>query len=179
MAKSRSQKLQEVSELVDALGSAKGVVFANFAGLDVKATQELRRKCRDAGVRYAVAKKTLLRIAFEQANITEVNPRDLDGNISVVFGYSDEVAAAKLLREFAKEHDALAFVGGLIPQGDGWNYLNTAEVTNLSKLPSKEELIGQLVGTIAAPLRNFVSVLNGPQRSLVQVLSAIQDSKSN
>jgi large subunit ribosomal protein L10 len=178
MAKSRLQKQQEVSEIVDALADAKGVVFANFAGLGVKATQDLRRKCREAGIRYAVAKKTLLKIAFEQAGLTNVNPRQLEGNISVVFGYSDEVAAARLLREFAKENEAITFVGGLIPQGETWSYLDATEVTNLSKLPSKEQLIGQLVGVIAAPLRNFVSVLNGPQRSLVQVLSAIQESKS-
>lgn len=173
MAKSRSQKQQEVSEIVDALADAKGVVFANFAGLDVKATQDLRRRCREAGVRYAVAKKTLLKIAFQEAGVTDVNPRELEGNISVVFGYSDEVAAAKLLREFAKENEALSFVGGLISQGEAWSYLDAAEVTNLSKLPSKEELVGKLVGTIAGPLRGFVSVLNGPQRSMVQVLSAI------
>lgn len=177
MAKTRSKKEQEVSDLTDSLANAKGVVFANFAGLDVKATQSLRLKCREQGIRYAVAKKTLLQIAFADAKIEGINPRELQGNIAVVVGYSDEVAAAKLLNDFAKENKAMSLVAGLIPQGEGWNYLDAKAVVSLAKLPSKDQLIGQLVGVIAAPLRNFVGVLNGPQRSLVQVLSAIKDAK--
>lgn len=177
MAKSRTQKAGTLDELSEALNGAKGIVFANFAGLNVKATTALRRSCRESNVKYVVAKKTLLKIAFDKLNIT-MNPRGLTGGVAIVFGYEDEISAAKLLREFAKENEALKFVGGLIPDATGWKELDAASVTALSKMPGKQELIGQVVGTIAAPLRGFVSVLSGNARSLVQVLKAIEQSKA-
>ncbi len=173
MAKSRASKGATIAAIDKAFDGAKGVVFANFAGLNVKATTDLRRKCRAAGVNYVVAKKTLLKLAFEKANVKDMNPRTLQGGLAVVFGYDDEVAAAKLLKEFAAANEALQFVGGLMPTADGWSYIDARGVKALASLPGKQELIGQVVGTIAAPLRGFVSVLNGNLQSLVQVLSAI------
>jgi len=178
MAKIRAKKEQEMSDVVNAMTGAKGVVFANFAGIDVSSVNELRRRCRQAGVKYGVSKKTLLKKAFEQVGITDIDPKTFPGGLAVVFGYEDEVAAARILKDFAKDHESLKFVGGLIPEANSWRFLDVAEVSALSKLPGKQELIGQVVGTIAAPLRGFVSVLAGPSRSLVQVLSAISQAKN-
>lgn len=173
MPKTRVQKSAEVKELTEALQGAKGVVFANFAGLKVKDVTELRRRCRAAGVGYFVAKKTLLKVAMEQANASAVNPREIEGGIAMVFGREDELAAAKAVKDFAADHPALKFVGGLMPEASGWRFLNTTEIIALSKLSGRQELLGSLVGTIANPLRGMVGVLAGNLRGLVQVLNAI------
>lgn len=178
MAKSRSDKTATLEELAGAFEGAKGVVFANFAGLGVKATTELRRKCRAEGVKYIVAKKTLLKIAFEKASVTGVNPRDLDGGVAAVFGYEDEISAAKLLKEVADTNEALKFVGGMIPEASGWRYLDLQGVTALAAMPSKQQLLGQVVNVMASPLSGLVNVLQGNLRSLVQVLKAIEQAKT-
>ena len=178
MAKSRIDKTETLNELEGALKDAKGIVFANFAGLNVKATTELRRKCREANVKYIVAKKTLLKNAFEKAGVEGVNPRELSGGIAVVFGYEDEIAAAKLLKEVAVTNEALKFVGGLIAEPSGWKYLNERGVKALAVLPGKHELRGQVVGVMVAPVRGVVNVLAGSMRSFVQVLGAIEKAKA-
>ncbi|MFA5954542.1 MAG: 50S ribosomal protein L10 [Patescibacteria group bacterium] len=177
MAKSRKTKKEEIQALIDASQGAKGIVFASFAGLSVAAVSDLRRRCSKAGVHYIVSKKTLLKIAFERAGIDAIDPKTLSGGIATVFG-GDEVVAAKLLHDFAKDHEALQFVGGLLPKGAGWEVIVADQVKQLAKLPSKQELIGQLVGMLAAPMRGFVTVLSGPSRAFVQVLAAIQESKA-
>jgi len=177
MAKSRQTKVEEIKELVGAVSDAEGIVFANFAGLTVSDINDLRRRCREADVQYFVAKKTLLKIAFEKAGVDAIDAKQLSGSVAAVFG-KDEVVAAKILNEFAKTHESLQFVSGALPKGGGWQALSAAEVEQLADLPSKTELIGQMVGTLTAPLRGFVTVLSGPSRSLVQVLSAISQAKA-
>jgi large subunit ribosomal protein L10 len=108
-----------------------------------------------------VAKKTLLSVAFKQAGVN-VNPRELDGNIGVAFGYDDSIGAMKLMGDFAKKYEALKIIGGVF---EG-KFIGAAEAIALSKLPSKQELLGQLVGQLQAPISAFVRVLNAvAQRS--------------
>ena len=179
MGKTRAEKVVAIEKIEQALAGAKGVAFVNFAGLTVKEVTELRRQCRAAGVAYFVAKKTLLKLAFERAGTTgSMNPRELPGGIAAVFGTSDEISAAKLVNGFAKDHPAVQFVGGLLPEGTAWKFLSAAEVTLLAKLPGRQELLAQFVGTVANPLRGFVGVLAGTMRSFVQVLEAVRQAKA-
>lgn len=172
MAKTREKKNQEVADLIEAARHAKGVVFANFAGLTVGEVSDLRRQCRAAGVTYVVAKKTLLRRAFQEVGI-EANPREIPGNVAVVFGQVDEVAPARVVNAFMKGHDRLQFSGGLMAIPGGWQLLSVADVKGLAMLPSKEELIAKLVGSLASPLRGMVGVLSATPRAFIQTLSAI------
>jgi len=174
MPKTRQQKQQAVTQYVDHLKKAKGLVFANFEGLKVKDIEALRKLCRQAGIDYVVAKKTLMTLALKEAGISEVNPKDLNKSVASVFGYDDEVAAAKVIGDFAKTHEALKPIGGLLEN----KFIDQAKVIALSKLPSKKELLAQLVGSMQAPVAGFVGVLAATLRGLVLALSAIKESKS-
>jgi large subunit ribosomal protein L10 len=174
MAKSRQQKAKELNALVEKFGESKGVVFAQTMGLDVQASQELREKLREEGSEMVVAKKRLIGLMLEKAGHDKEAVRDMDGGIAVVFGYQDEVAPAKVVAEFAKDNEVVSLRGGIL-EGD---MIDIEKVTELSKLPSKQELLAKLVGSLNSPLSGLVNVLNGPQRGLVQVLNQIKESKA-
>ncbi len=161
MAKTRSRKESEVREFVDGLKNAKSVVFADLSALKVNDASAFRRNAKKEDVGVSTAKKTLLRIALKEAGITVVDPKALGGSVSMLFGFGDAVAPAKVL-------------GGLL---DG-ALMSAAEVKALAKLPSKQELLAKLVGTLNAPVSGFVNVLAGNLRGLVTALNAIKDAKS-
>lgn len=173
MAKTKQQKEKTIKNLVDGLKSAKSVVFANFQGLKVKESEELRRLCREQNIGYLVAKKTLVKKALEKAGL-EAEVDSFAGGVSTVFGREDEVAPAQVLANFAKKHEAVKFFGGIL---EG-RFIDIAKVTELSKLPSKKELLVRLVGTLNAPISGFVNALSGNLRGLVNVLNSIKESKS-
>ncbi len=173
MAKTRVQKEQNVQALSEQLKNAKSLVFANFQGLKVKESEELRKLCKDEQIVYMASKKTLVQKALEQAGMN-MNVTDFDGSLSVAFGIGDEVSPARVLAEFAKKHEAVKIYGGVL---EG-NFIDGAKVTALAKLPTKQQLLGQLVGTLNAPVSGFVNVLAGNLRGLVTVLGAIKEQKA-
>lgn len=168
----RQQKESIVSDLAKKIKASKSVVFSDFKGLPVKQMMALRRELMAEGIDMKVAKKTLINIALTDAGI-KLDARKLEGQISIVISNQDEVAAAKILAKAAKANENLKIVGGLL----GEKELSQAEVIALSKLPSKEQLLAQLVGTINAPVSGFVNVLAGNIRGLVNVLKAVSDAK--
>ena len=101
----------------------------------------------------------------------EVDTKNFEGGVAAVFGFEDEVAPAQLIAAFAKKHDIVSIYGGML---EG-NFIDSNKVKELAKLPSKQQLLGQLVGTINAPVSGFVNVLAGNLRGLVTVLNAIKD----
>lgn len=173
MPKTRQQKEVTVQELSALLKTAKSLVFASYEKLPVKEIETLRRSAREQGVAYAVAKKTLLARAMRDAGY-EVNPKSFAGNFATLLGLEDEVAPAKLVAAFAKEHDAMRIVGGVLEH----QAMDAAAVVALAKLPSKHQSLGQLVGTLKAPISGFAKVLGGNLRGLVTALSAIKDAKA-
>ncbi len=173
MPKSRAQKEATLQDLADVLKGMKSIVFANYEGLKVQEIEALRKACKEQGVYYGVAKKTLLKKAFAAAGVA-VDPKAVEGNFATVIGLTDEVAPAKVLAGFAKTHEALVIKGGIL---EG-KLIDVAMVKTLSKLPSKTELLGKLVGTLNAPISGFVNVLAGNLRGLVTVLQHIQESKA-
>ena len=173
MPKTKAQKEQEVKELKEKLGKTKSIVFANFDGLKVSEVDELRSQCREENIDYVVVKKTLLKLALDDSKIENVDPKTIEGGITTVMGYEDEVAPARILDKFAKDHEALKIVGGVLEN----KFMDAAAVNSLAKLPSKNELIAKVVGSIAAPLSGIVGVLQGNLRGLVGVLGAIKETK--
>jgi len=171
MAKTRQQKEQTVAGLIDAFRAMKSAVFVNYQGLKVKEADELRRSADKEKVAYTVAKKTLLDKALKSAGAS-FDAKALQGMIGVATA-EDEVAAAKLLVEFGKTHEALKVLGGVV---DG-KIVDVTAIKALASLPSKQQLLGQLVGTINAPLSGLVNVLAGNIRGLVNVLNAIKGVK--
>lgn len=173
MAKSKQVKTESLDVLSTHLRTAKSVVFANFQGLKVKETEELRNKCRAENVYFVATKKTLLAKALTDAGLS-VDVKNFDGGVAAIFGLKDEVAPAQLAAEFAKTHDVVKLFGGIL---EG-NFIDSAKVNALAKLPTKHQLLGQLVGTLNAPVSGFVNVLAGNLRGLVGVLNNIKEAKA-
>ena len=169
----RNQKHELVKELTEKIKAAKSVVFVDFKGLKVKDATILKRSLRAAGVEYVVVRKTLIDIALKNAGIEGANIAKVEGQVAVSLSNLDEVAAAKIIDTFAKTNENVKMLGGVL----GTQLMNADEVKALAKVPSKEQLLGQLVGTLNAPISGFVNVLAGNLRGLVQVLNAISEVK--
>lgn len=170
----KKQKQELVNDLAARLKEAKSAVFVDFKGLNVKDTTELKRALRKAQVEYEVVRKTLLDIALKQAGVEGAEARKLEGQIAVSFSAVDEVTPAKIIDTFAKKNENVKMVGGVLES----KIMDAAQVKALAKVPSKEELLAQLVGTLNAPVSGFVNVLAGNIRGLVQVLGAIKQQKA-
>lgn len=173
MPKTRKQKEEDVTNLVEDMNNAKSLVMTNYQGLTVKELEELRAKMREQGVSYRIVKNTLFEVARAKSDLKDIEMEKQAGQMAVAFGMEDEVSPAKLVHDYAKEHKNLEIVAGIL---DG-KFLQQAEVESLAKLPSKDELIAKTVGTIKAPITGFVNVLAGNLRGLVGVLNAIKDTK--
>ncbi len=173
MAKTRQEKEIHVQELTDQLKEAKSAVFANFQGLTVQETEELRGKCREQGVQCVASKKTLVKRALGNLDM-DVDTKPFEGGVATFIGTGDEVAPAQVVANFAKDHEVVEIFGGTL---EG-KFIDSAMVKQLSALPSKQELLAKLVGTINNPVTGFVNVLAGNLRGLVGVLNAIKETKS-
>ncbi len=173
MPKTRAQKEEIVSELAGHFGGMKAAVFTQISGFTMEDADKLRSKGRESGVTSFVAKKTLLVRALKEAGIDA--PMDgLQGSILTSVGTQDEVSAAKLVAAFIKDREAMKMVGGVL---EG-KLVDGKAVKVLSTLPSKQELLAKLVGTLNAPVSGFVNVLAGNLRGLVTVLGAVKDKKA-
>ena len=176
MAISRAAKEQAVDQLTGELGRIKLAVMTDYRGLTVREVEELRTTLRDQGITYRVAKNTLLRLATKNnPALSGIDPQSFTGPMALALGFDDEVAPARVIFQYAKQHEALEIVGAIT--GDG-KVLSAAEVKALANLPTREQLIAQVVGTIAAPLTGFVGVMSGNLRSIVYVLNALQEQKA-
>lgn len=169
MAITRDKKQTLVAELAELFASSKATATAMYSGLSVADLQELRAQGRDNNVTIKVVKNRLVRVALSQSekfNQTDVSL--LAGQLIYAFSSEDEVAPAQTLAAFGKKHPALQLVAGFDSQGAS---LDTPTVKALAELPTKDQLRGQVVSVIAAPLTQFLSVTNGAQRGFAQVLS--------
>lgn len=170
MALSKEKKHEVVAEVSELFKASKLTVIAAYKGTPVKAMQSLRRQARDTGTNVHVVKNRLVIKALEQTEtFKDVDTSALSGMLLYAFNSEDEVAPAQSLAKFAKTQATLEFVGAITAEG---TFMGPDDVKALASLPSKEQLRGQLVGTIAAPLSGFVNVLNGNLRGFLTVLSA-------
>jgi large subunit ribosomal protein L10 len=160
MPKTRQQKGTVIERLTREFKGAKSAVFADFQGLTVAKADELRKKMRESNVNYLVAKKSLITRAAKDAGL-DLNAKSFPGMLGVAFGQEDEVAPAKVLGDMSKD-TTLKLVGGIFEGA----IVAQEKVVALSKLPSKKQLLGQVVGTIYAPVSAFVRVLNAIKESM-------------
>lgn len=173
MAKTKKQKQEIVKELSAKMKEAKSSIIFKHEGMPVEATTALREKCREQNVEILATKKTLLRLALEKQDIKDVDVKTFDGGIAVAISKDDEVVAAKILKDFAKTNDMLEFRAGVL---EG-KMISLETVKKLADLPSKQELLAKVVGSMKAPISGFVNVLQGNLRGLINVLNAIKESK--
>lgn len=173
MAKTKEQKHIAFDQLSAAVKSSKSVVFASFQGLKIKESDELRNACKEQSVKYIVSKKTILGKALESAGYT-VNTKVFDGGVAVIVAENDEMLPAQIVAKFAKAHAITKIFGGIF---EG-RTVDATSIMALATLPSKKQLLGQLVGTLNAPVSGFVNVLAGNIRGLVTVLDAVKNKKT-
>lgn len=170
MPLTRQQKEQAIKDVGEALPQAVSVVFVGFNGLTVTDVNDLRNKLHEAGAKMRVMPKRLLKIALKNAKL-EYDPATHEGQMAVVWG-TDAVSPAKIMYDFAKQKkDVLKLLAGVL---EG-NTLSLEEVTSLAQLPTREQLLAQLVGVLAGPMRGLVSAMSGVPRSLVYVLQAVKE----
>lgn len=168
MPLSRAKKETIVAHMAERIGSAEALVFTHYRGLDVEQISELRGKLRPVGASLHVVKNTLLGRAFERAGREVPDAEMLSGPTAVAVLTEGLSEPAKILLEFAKESEILEVMGGYL----GVDPLDSAGVVAMSKLPTREELLGQILGVISGPSRQLVTVLNAPMHDLVSVLQA-------
>jgi len=172
MPLTRTQKEEVVKDVATALPEAASVVFVGFSGLNVTDVTELRDKLYEVGAKMRVMPKRLLKIALKEAKM-EYDPATYDGQMAVVWG-TDAVTPAKIMYDFAKKKpETMKLLAGVL---EG-NTLSLEQITSLAQLPSREQLLAQLVGVLAGPARGLVQVLSGVPRSLVYVLQAVKEQK--
>jgi large subunit ribosomal protein L10 len=170
MAITRDKKNTLVAEMSDVLQDAKMTVFAQYQGLSVADVQELRSAAREAGVTIKVIKNRLVRVALGSIKTyKDTDTSALTGQLLYAISTDDEVAPAQVLSKFAKTHPALVFVGAF--SGEGAT-LNAEEVKSLAGLPSKNQLIGEVVAQLLSPVHDVTNALSGNLHALLDGVSA-------
>lgn len=170
MAISRDKKNTLVAEMSEVLQSSKMAVFAQYQGLSVADVQELRRAAREAGVTIKVVKNRLVRVAMNEIDTYKsTDTSALTGQLLYAISADDEVAPAQVLDKFAKTHPALQFVGAFSGEGA---LLSADEVKALAGLPSKNELIGQVVSQLLSPVHDVTNALSGNLHALLDGVEA-------
>ncbi len=173
MAGPRAEKVAAVEAVRDHLDQADAAILTEYRGLKVADLASLRRELRGVGTEYRIYKNTLVRRATTgtpQAAMSEM----LSGPTAIAFVDSDVAAAAKVLREFAKSHPALVVKGSFVGAG----VLDARTTNALADLPSREVLLAQIAGALAAPMRQFAGLLKALPQSFAYGLSALIDQRS-
>ncbi len=170
----REDKTRVIDELTERLGQGSALVV-DYQGMDVAQSTRLRARSRESGVEFVVAKNTLARRAADAAGIDGDFTGFLIGPTAIAFS-EDPVTSAKLMAEFSDEIETFTLKGGIL---EGGRVLGEADVVALSKLPSREQLIAQVVGGISSPLTSFVMVLNNTVQGLVVALGQIAEQKQS
>ena len=157
MAISKDKKTTLVADLTELLNDSKMVVYAKYEGLTVAELQDLRKAAREANVKIKVVKNRLVKVAMKEiAAYKDTDTTGLTGQILYALGTDEDFDAAKVLAKFAKDHKQMELVGGF--NSDGEN-LSKEEVTTLGNLPTKNELIAQVIDTLLSGVNGIVSGL--------------------
>lgn len=169
----RSAKAAAVAEITKKFSAAKSIFLTDYSGLSVEAMTRLRQNMRKAQVEYLVVKNTLARISARQAGCEVIVPH-LDGPTAVALGMRDPVAPAKIIADFLKDNQEKPAIKACLVEGQ---LFEGAMALALARLPSREELLLQLVQAMNWPLRGMAQALSGVLRNFAYVLNAILEEK--
>ncbi len=170
MAITRDKKQSLVDELNALLSTSKMTAFAHYDGLTVADLQTLRRAAREQGITIKVVKNRLVRVAVSQnENLKDADTSGLVGQLLYAVSSEDEVAPAQVLAQFAKTHANLKLAGAISAEG---KLLGVDEVKALATLPSKNELIAQVLATLSSPLDGVMNGLSGNLHALLDGVEA-------
>jgi large subunit ribosomal protein L10 len=174
MKATKAQKQETVTALVGRLQRAPTVYVTDFTGLNVAKATELRRRLRAVGVEYVVVKNTLARRALEAAAVPALSDH-LAGPTGLVLAGRDPVGAAKVLTDFAREHEKLTIKVGLV-EGKA---VSPDQVRRLATLPTKSELLAHLGGAFQAPMAGWVGAMQGLLQMMVGALEALKTTRAD
>ena len=166
----KEKKQEIIKDLADKFSRQKSVVFFDYTGLKVNQAQKLRGKLREEEIDCQASKKTLIGLALKKAGLKGIDAKNLPGQIGLVFGYKDEVMPAKILYDFSKENENIKILSGFAQE----EYLENEAIMGLAKLPSKQELLSRLVGSVSSPLSGLVNVLRGNLRGLIHIFKNLK-----
>lgn len=167
-----AEKQNIVENLHERFARSKMVIVTDYKGLDVTTINDLRRKLRESQIEYQVVKNSLLIRAAEKTEV-ELIKENFKGPSAVAISFDDPVAPAKVLTQFAKEYEKLEIKAGVM----GDKVLDVDNIKTIAKLPSREELLAQLLSAMNGVAAGFVRVLNGVPQNLMNVLAAVKDKK--
>jgi len=168
----RPEKVQAVAEIKERLERAQAVFLAEYAGLSVKQQQTLRRGLRAGGAEFKVVKMTLARRAAAELELAELDELFI-GPTGMAFADGDPVTAAKALKDFAKENEALAVKGGLL----GSEFLTPERISELAEIESREVLLSRIAGAMKAPMANLAGLLAAMPRNLASAMQQLVEKK--
>lgn len=171
MAVTRQKKEEALQELVDKFGRSKSVVFANYRGLNVASISELRSELRKEDAEMKVAKKTLIGLATKDS-VGEIDKAIMEGPIVATFSYDDPLSGIRILFKYSKKNENIKLLGGIV---DG-KIVGADVIQQYAQLPSRDELLAKLIGSMMAPLSGFVGIGNSLISGLVRVLDAYKDT---
>jgi len=169
MALTKAQKQKIFENLKEKIAKQKAMVFVDFTGSKVKDLSNLRKKLKATDNELKVVKKTLIGLAFKKSGL-EIEAKKIKGEIGLVFGYGNEISPAKIVYQSSQENPNLKILGGFFEK----KFREAVEIITLAQLPSKEELLAKLVGSIAAPISNFVNALRYNLKGLIYLLTKIK-----
>jgi large subunit ribosomal protein L10 len=159
-----------IDEMTEKLERARGAVLLTTQGLTVSEVTDLRRKLRNAGLELHVVKNTLLRIASERAHYKDLSEL-LRGQTAIAISFDDEIAAAKAVTDYlrtARTGKPMTVKAGILEHGP----ISAKQVEDLAKIPGKDQLRAEVVGSIHGPLNQIYGVLTAPMRDVINVLEA-------
>jgi len=168
----RDDKAQVVAEIKGKLSGSSSSILIDYRGLTVGEVTELRKQFRESGVDYKVYKNTLTELAAKELGMDELIPF-LKGPTAIAFGVNDPVAPAKILTESIKKFKKMELKAGVV---EG-KIIDADGVRALADLPSREELIAKMLGSMNAPITGLVTVLGGTMRAFVYALNAVREQK--
>jgi len=170
---SKEKKEQIIKELLEQVKEAKAVFFVNFLGLKVSEMNGLRQELKKDNAQARVVKKNLAKIVFSQEDYVKEITGDKASSLMVNFAFEDPINTAKALWSFSRKNNKFQILGG-ITEGA---FLNAEKVIRLAQIPSKDILLGRLVGSISSPMQRLLYTLNGNIQKLVVVLEGVKATK--
>lgn len=174
MAITKQQKGDLLVLLNDRLQSMKVAVFVDFRGMTVASINNLRSQLFQQGMNMKVAKKTIMQRAFNEQGIAGYDEALFTGPTAIAFGYTEVVALAKLLKDISKAEEHLEILGGIVDN----KIVGKEVILQLADLPSREELLAKLVGSMQAPIAGFIRSANSPLNGFVSILRNLQEKAS-
>ncbi len=173
MAKTRSQKTELLEKYKDILKNKSGYLLVNSDKIDTATVTKLKVELKDLDANYAVVKNSIFKVALQEEN-QPLEAQDIDGPTAIIYFEEDPTGPAKLVKETQKETQLLDAKGGVF-EGE---FLSEEKVMQLAEIPSKEVLLGQLVGSMSASLSGFMNAVTGNVRGLTMVLKGISEKKA-